>query len=81
MAPVTLIDLFADLHGEHFASRHEFEEAVLAVFNRHVAELPIGFSYQDAIDGARARGWLITNGGSRGVSVDLGDAQPVGASH
>jgi hypothetical protein len=76
MAQVTLTDLFRELHGQRFANRQELEAAVLEIFNRHVGELPIGYSYKDAIEGARARGWLITNGTAAGVKVDLGDALP-----
>jgi len=76
MTVITLADLFADLHGQHFTNRQELEEAVLEVFNRHVAQLPVGYSYRDAVDGARERGWLLTNGGGHGVRVDLRDAAP-----
>jgi len=71
MARVTLLDLFRDLDGKSFQSRRELEEAVLVIFNRHVAELPIGYSYKDAIEGARAEGWLQTNGGGHGVKVTI----------
>ncbi len=76
MTRITLVDLFEDLHGKRFENRRELEEAVVEVFNRHVAELPVGYSYMDAIDGARARGWLVTNGTPQGVRVDLADALP-----
>lgn len=69
MARVTLLDLFRDLDGRHFDTRQQLEEAVLEIFNRHVAELPIGYSYKDAIEGARAEGWLQTNGAGHGVKV------------
>jgi hypothetical protein len=75
MTRVRLEDLFGELQDRHFANRAELEDAVLEVFNRHVAELPIGYSYQDAIDGARAKGWLITNGAGHGVRVDLSGAE------
>jgi hypothetical protein len=68
MKRVTLEDLFSDLEGRHFANRQEFEEAVIESFNRHVTELPVGYSYKDAIEGARSRHWLETNGGN-GVTV------------
>ena len=71
MAGVTLPDLFAELQDRHFDSRRQLEAAVVEVFNRHVGELPIGFSYHDAIDAARVHGWLQTNGGTHGVRVDL----------
>jgi|HubBroStandDraft_1064217.scaffolds.fasta_scaffold179840_3 hypothetical protein len=76
MARVTLMDLFNDLEGRHFASRQELEGAVLEIFNRHVTELPIGYSYKDAIEGARSNGWLDADNG-QGVTVRLGDARPV----
>jgi hypothetical protein len=75
MKPVTLADLFSALEGQHFANRQEFEEAVVENLNRHITELPVGYSYKDAIDGARSRGWLETNGGN-GVTVHI---EPVGA--
>jgi hypothetical protein len=71
MARVTLQQLFEDLDGQHFATRHKLEEAVLEIFNRHVTELPVGFSYMDAIEGARSEGWLHTNGEGHGVKVAL----------
>lgn len=71
MSQVTLQDLFRDLDGRHFESRQAFEAAFVDVFNRHVAELPIGYSYMDAIEGARAQGWLHTNGHGHGVTVSL----------
>lgn len=80
MTTVTLNDLFADLDGRQFDNRRDFETAVLEVFNQHVSDLPIGYSYVDAIDGARARGWLVTTGGARGVRVHLGDAAPAHSS-
>jgi hypothetical protein len=77
MTQVTLKDLFRDLDGEYYENRQAFEEAVVEVFNRHVAELPVGYSYEDAIEGARVEGWLKTNGGGHGVQVSL--SQPVAA--
>lgn len=71
MARVTLRDLFQELDGKHFDTRQALEEAVLEVFNRHVAELPVGYSYKDAIDGALEEGWLQTNGNGHGVKVTL----------
>jgi len=71
MARVTLLDLFRDLDGSHFESRQALEAAVLEIFNRHVTELPVGYSYMDAIEGARAAGWLQTNGNGRGVEVRI----------
>ena len=76
MASVTLPDLFADLQDRHFECRRELEEAVIEAVNRRVGELPIGFSYNDAIDAARVEGWLRPNDGSHGVRIDLGAAQP-----
>jgi hypothetical protein len=72
MDRVTLPDLFAELQDQHFDNRRQLEEAVVDAVNRHLDELPIGFSYHDAIDAAGARGWLQTNGGGHGVRVDLG---------
>jgi hypothetical protein len=69
MAGVTLRDLFMSLNQQSFNTRQDLEEAVLAVFNEHVTELPAGFSYQDAIDGARAAGWLHASGNGHGVTV------------
>jgi hypothetical protein len=77
MPSVTLEDLFKEIDGMYFASRRELEGAVLERFNQHVAELPVGYSYKDAIDGARSRGWLITNGDGHGVKVRIGGAQPM----
>ena len=71
MAAVTLFDLFAGLNGEKYGNRQDLEEAVLDVVNSHLGELPIGFSYRDAIDGARREGWLRPNGTPTGVVVDL----------
>ena len=77
MTRVTLRDLFAELKDKHFETRMELEAAVVDVFNRHIAELPVGYSYKDAIEGARVEGWLETNGGGHGVWVRL--PEPVGA--
>jgi hypothetical protein len=79
MAGVTLPDLFAELQDQHFDNRRQLEEAVVVAVNRHLGDLPIGFSYHDAIDAAGARGWLQTNGGGHGVRVDLGVSQPATA--
>lgn len=76
MAGVTLPDLFAELQDQHFENRRQLEEAVIEAVNRRVGELPIGFSYHDAIDAAGVQGWLRTNDGSHGVRIDLGAAQP-----
>jgi hypothetical protein len=78
MAGVTLQNLFEGLDGRYFPSRQELEHAVLEIFNRHVAELPVGYSYTDAIEGARSLGWLRTNGDGHGVTVEL-HAQPAAA--
>ena len=77
MARVTLVDLFIDLKGAHFDNRQDLERAVLKIFNRHVAELPVGYSYKDAIEGARSQGWLKTNGDGHGVTVKIGQEQPM----
>ena len=77
MTLVTLTDLLKELEGEHFDNRRALEEAVVKVFNEHVADLPIGYSYKDAIEGARTEGWLETNGDGHGVTVRLGDARPM----
>jgi hypothetical protein len=69
MERVTLRDLFAELNGKHFETRMAFEAAVVEVFNRHLAQLPVGYSYKDAIEGARVEGWLETNGDGHGVSI------------
>jgi len=78
MALVTLADLFRDLNGDYFETRQAFEEAFVVVFNRYVTELPVGFSYEDAIEAARAKGWLKTNGDGHGVRVSL--PEPVAAA-
>ena len=70
MAAVTLRDLFGELDGKTFEDRQEFEQEVIDVFNKHVAELPIGYSYKDAIEGARLSDWLITDNG-HGVRVEV----------
>jgi hypothetical protein len=49
----------------------DLETAVLEIFNDHVAEFPVGYSYKDAIEGARRRKWLITNPPHPGVKVLL----------
>lgn len=77
MARVTLRDLFVELNGKHFETRMDLEAAVVEVFNRHITELPVGYSYKDAIEGARVEGWLQTNGGGHGVRVAL--PEPVAA--
>jgi hypothetical protein len=74
MVRVTLQDLFQDLDGQHFETRQTLEAAVIDVFNRHVTELPVGYSYKDAIEGARAQGWLRITGGGHGVKVTLPSA-------
>ena len=74
MPGVTLKDLFKELEGQHFSNRQELEKAVLDIFNQHVADLPIGYSYKDAIEGARLSGWLITNGDGGGVTVKVREA-------
>lgn len=76
MTHITLVDLFEELNGRRYDNRQQLEDAVLEVFNRHVAELPVGYSYLDAIDGAREQGWLQTNGGPTGVRVMLGTVTP-----
>lgn len=72
MAAVTLRDLFEELDGRQFENRQEFEQEVIDAFNKHVAELPIGYSYKDAIEGARLSGWLVTDNG-HGVTVDVSE--------
>jgi hypothetical protein len=59
MANVTLFSLFSELDGRHFETRQQLESAVLEIFNRHLVDLPVGYSYEDAIEGARAFGWLV----------------------
>jgi hypothetical protein len=79
MASVRLSDLFAELQDQHFENRRQLEEAVIGAVNRHVGALPIGFSYQDAIDAAGVQGWLQTSAGSHGVHVDLSASQTAAA--
>ena len=79
MACVTLQDLFAELDGQRFENREALEVAVLGVFNSHLGELPIGYTYHDAIEGARTEGWLRTNGSPHGVRVVLGASAPAAA--
>jgi len=55
---VTLEDIFRPIDRKYFRCRRELEEGVLDEFNKHITKLPIGFSYKDAIEGARERGWL-----------------------
>jgi hypothetical protein len=55
-----------------FESREDLEQRVIDAFNKHVAELPIGYSYKDAIEGARLSGWLKPDDG-RSVTVRVGD--------
>ena len=71
---VTLPDLFYELQGQRFENRRAPEQAVVRLLNLHVDDLPIGFRYQDAIDGARVRGWLRTETGRHGVGVHIEDA-------
>ncbi len=71
MTHVTLEQLFEALDGQSFPTRQKLEEAVLEIFNQHVTEMPIGYSYMDAIEGARANGWLHTNGDGHGVEVSI----------
>ncbi len=61
MTVMTLRDLFNELDGKEFADRQDFERQFLDVFNKHVADLLIGYSYKDAIEGARLSGWLHTD--------------------
>jgi hypothetical protein len=73
MERVTLRGLFEELDGRKFPTRQQLAEAVLEVFNRHLTELPVGYSYMDAIEGARAEGWLHTNGDGHGVKVSVSE--------
>ena len=72
MTSVTLEELFNELNGRDFATRRELETAVVDVFNRHVSELPVGFTYEDAIEAALVAGWLDVSGfQGHGVRVSL----------
>ncbi len=87
MTNVTLDELFRELDGKDFATRRELEMAVVEVFNRHVSALPVGFTYEDAIEAARVAGWLDVSGfPGHGVRVSLpsdemrlSTAEPAGA--
>jgi hypothetical protein len=76
MAAVTLRDLFGELNGKEFKDRQDFEQHVIEVFNRHVGELPIGYSYQDAIEGALLSDWLEPVDG-HGVRVVVREPAPL----
>jgi hypothetical protein len=72
MATVSLEDLFSEIDGKEFATRRELERAVVDVFNRHVSELPVGFTYEDALEAALSRGWFDVSGfEDHGVRVNL----------
>ena len=77
MVGVTLEQLFSELSGAQFDGRTQLEEAVVVVVNKHVGELPIGFSYRDAIEAARNAGWLAVTDAGLQVHVDNGVAQAV----
>jgi hypothetical protein len=81
MAKVTLEELFCELDGRDFGTRRELEKAVVEIFNRHVSDLPVGFTYEDAIEAARESGWLDVSGFSNhGVRVNLHpNGMPAGA--
>jgi hypothetical protein len=77
MQTVSLEDLFRDLDGQEFETRRALEEAVVEVFNRHISAFPVGFTYEDALEGARTHGWLDVSGFERhGVRVRLPEAAP-----
>ncbi len=72
MEPVSLADLFREMDGREFETRQELEHAVVEVFNRHISAFPVGFTYEDALEAARAFGWLDVSGfEGHGVRVSL----------
>jgi hypothetical protein len=66
-----LEDIFRQMEGESYETRQELEAAVLEVFNRHIADFPVGYTYKDAIEGARSLEWLRTTPPGQGVKVVL----------
>jgi hypothetical protein len=67
---------FAVLNCQSFGSRNDFERAVIdQVVNPNKANLPIGFSYKDAIEGAIRRRWLKVNREIAGVTVEIPKAE------
>ncbi|MFI5271049.1 MAG: hypothetical protein ACHQT9_03335 [Candidatus Saccharimonadales bacterium] len=69
--PFTLANLLENFDGQFYGCRQELDIAVVEATNANIINLPIGFSYKDAIDGALERGWLFTRPRLPGVVVKL----------
>jgi hypothetical protein len=55
---IQTLDLFRPLDGRDFACDRELQEAVLKIFNAHLAEMPPGYLYTQLIDWGRWQGWI-----------------------
>lgn len=60
--------IFKPLNGRAFNDYRSLETVVLALFNKHLIEIPPGYSYRQLIEWGRQNGWIV-KAGKRGWAV------------
>lgn len=63
-------EIFRELNGRAFKDRKTFERAVLDVFNKHLHDVPPGYSYMNLIAWGEENEWVV-KAGKRGYAVFL----------
>jgi hypothetical protein len=61
--------LFHELDGRRFSQYDVLIDAILTLMNEHLADMPIGYGYADALALAQERDWLAV--GADGCSVTI----------
>ena len=54
--------MFGQLDGKSFQTYRDFENAVLSVFNRHLAYVPPQYSYRQLIEWGLQNDWIVEGG-------------------
>lgn len=64
MSQVQLPSVFGELDGQRFPTYQQLQEAILAAFNRHLAEFPPGYSYLQLIEWGARQNWIVPTDGN-----------------
>jgi hypothetical protein len=62
--------LFAELNKQEYSRYQDLENAVIDVYNKHLRELPPGYSYRRLIELGRQKRWIIEEAGGFRISLD-----------
>lgn len=75
MDHVSSRDLFKPLDGREFDDYQQLQDAILSVFNQHLAAAPPRYSYLQLIEWGKRNSWIVPADGQK-FRISLEKGQP-----